>query len=230
MSDSAPRPSRLYLLRHALVAEKHRDRFNGRTEAVIDPREGRAQTEAMAVYLDGTKPAAIYTSPLKRCLQSAEPLERRFGLKSRVEPGLREMDFGVFDGLSFDQIRQGYPEEMKAWYADLADYRLPQAETMAEVQERAWRAVEGIVNAHPAEAVAVVAHGAVNRLILARILGLDINQVLTLAQDYACLNILDFYTEPTVVRGVTFLPKRVVIKGVNIRPGEHLPLEVWDRT
>jgi len=211
------RRTRILLIRHGVVAPEARDRFNGRTEAPLDP-EGQAQLHRVADYLSADPPTAIYSSPLQRCRDSAAVLGRAFGLEVRIEPDLREMDFGELDGLNYAEAHQRFPGESRAWYHDLAGYRLPGAETMSEVQERAWAALEAVVAGHPGTTVAVQAHGAVNRLILARVLDLAIDQILTLAQDYGCLNILDFWTD------------RVIIKGLNFQPGPCLPPRPFDGT
>ncbi len=208
-SDETDR-TRIYLIRHGIVVPEERDRFNGRTDAALDP-EGLVQLGRVAEYLKSVPPQQIYSSPLQRCRDSASVLERTFGVGIRIEEGLREMDFGEAEGLLFAEAKERFSEETAKWYADLADYRLPGAETMRQVQDRAWAALQRIVAAHPGETLAVQAHGGVNRLILAQVLGLPINRILNLAQDYACLNILDFW------------PDRVIVKGLNIQVAETLP-------
>jgi broad specificity phosphatase PhoE len=89
---------------------------------------------------------------------------------------------------------------------------------MTEVQARAWPALKGIVAAHPGQALAVVAHGAVNRVILARILNVPLQSVLYLEQDYGCLNVLNFQ------------PDRIAIKGLNLRPGPYWTDQKFDQT
>jgi alpha-ribazole phosphatase/probable phosphoglycerate mutase len=128
------------------------------------------------------------------------------------------MDFGLLDGLSFGEARERFAAELQAWYADPAGVRLPGAEVMAEVQARTWAALARLAGAHPGADVAVVAHGAVNRVLLAQALGLDLKRVMSLAQDYGCLNILEFW------------PDRVIVKGVNFLPGPRLPAEPFDKT
>ena len=207
--------TRIYLIRHGVVAPESRDCFNGRTEAALDP-EGLAQIGRVAEYLKSAPPDHIYASPLQRCRDSAGVLSRAFGKEIEIEEGLREMDFGEADGMHFKEVRTRFAQETAAWYADLADYRLPGAETMSEVQQRAWGAVSRIVERRQGRTVAVQAHGGVNRLILARVLGVPVGKVLNLAQDYACLNILEFW------------PDRTIVKGLNIQVEETLPASPFD--
>ena len=202
--------TRIYLLRHGLVAPEERKKFNGVTDAALDP-EGLEQHRRAGEYLSQAGLAALYCSPLSRCRDSAGALGRVVGLRATVVEGIREMNFGVMEGLGFSEVRAKYPEQSKAFYDDLADYRVEGGETMAEVQDRACRALDGIAAAHPRAQAAVVAHGAVNRLILARALNLDIQNVMNLSQDYGCINIIDYY------------PDRTVVKAVNILPGQIMP-------
>ncbi len=217
MAETIP-PTRIFLIRHGVVAPESRNRFNGATDAPLDPVEGPAQIERVADYLAESSPVRLYSSPLARCLASARILGDKFDLEAIVEDDLREMHFGRLEGMSFQEVRKTYPQEMAAWFADLAAYRIDGGETMADVQDRAWPAIERIVEANSGRAAAVVAHGAVNRLILAKALGIEIQRVLNLSQDYGCLNVLDFF------------PDNVVIKGVNIQPGPRFPGEPLDQT
>ena len=207
--------TRVYLIRHGVVVPESRDRFNGRTEAALDP-EGRAQIDRVAAYLKSSPPRLVYSSPLRRCRESASVIAQAHGVEVRIEEGVREMDFGELDGLHFSRVRERFARETEAWYADLANHRLPGAETMSEVQERAWAALLGIVEENQGRVVAVQAHGAVNRLVLSRVMGLPIQRVMNLAQDYACLNILEFW------------PERVVVKGLNLQVEETLPASPFD--
>jgi len=210
------RPRRIFLLRHGVVAPNSRNRFNGLTDAPLDPYGG-VQIQRAADYLESSPPVALYASPLSRAMESAAVIGRSFGLEVQTRDELREMNFGVFDGLSFTEIEQQYPEEMASFYADLADYRIPEGETMSEVQRRVWPALNAIANAQqPGSSAAVVAHGAVNRLVLARALGMQLQGVIRLGQDFGCLNIIDFHDGFAAV------------KGVNIRPGPTLPVEDFD--
>jgi len=199
-------PTRVFLMRHGVVTLEHRNRFNGSTDSPLDA-EGEAQFRRLADYLAPVTLTALYASPLMRSRCSAENLGQAFGLEPKVVPDLREMCFGLLEGLSFGEVNERYPEELKKFFNDPGGYRVSRAETMTEVQDRAWSALERIVAAHPDQSVAVVAHGAVNRTIMTRVLDTPLQAAFNLDQDYACLNVLDFY------------PDRVVLKGLNLMPG-----------
>lgn len=209
--------TRIYLIRHGAVLPEARDRFNGLTDAGLDP-EGAAQIARVADYLATAPPTKIFSSPLSRCQDSAAVIAQKYNLEVQVIEELHEMSFGKLEGLSFTESREKYGPEMAAWYQDFANYRFPEAETMTEVQNRVWPVLERIAADNPGTEVAVQAHGAVNRLTICKALGLDLAKVLQLSQDYGCLNILEFW------------PDRVIVKGINIQPGPTLPQEPFDRS
>lgn len=214
-----PNPTRIFLLRHGAVVPEARDHFNGVTDVDLDPIIGPTQIGRVADYLAEVKLEALYSSPLKRCRATAAVLAEKFGLTNTVVQNLHEMNFGLLEGLGFSQVREQHPEQMAGWFRDLANYRMEGGESMSQVQDRAWEALNGLVEAHPEQHIAVAAHGAVNRLVLARALKMDIQNVLKIAQDYGCLNILDFFPDG-----------EVVIKGVNIQPGQDWPGNGLDHT
>jgi broad specificity phosphatase PhoE len=99
---------------------------------------------------------------------------------------------GQWEGLTGDDIRRRDPAAFDRWMADVAGYRFPDGEDLAQLAARAWPAFEAIVAAHPGGAVAVVAHGGTNRVILCRALGLSPARLLALGQDYAALSVLEW--------------------------------------
>lgn len=212
-----PLPTRVFLMRHGVVTLEHRNRFNGSTDSPLEA-EGEAQFRRLADYLAPVTLTALYSSPLMRTRCSAENLGQAFGLEPKIVPDLREMSFGLLEGLSFGEVNERYPEELKSFFNDPGGYRVSHAETMAEVQDRAWSALKKIVAAHPDQSVAVVAHGAVNRTILTRVLDVPLQFAFNMSQEYGCLNVLDFY------------PDRVILKGLNIKPEPQWSEHAFDQT
>ncbi|WP_228819117.1 histidine phosphatase family protein [Nocardia transvalensis] len=110
-------PTTLLLLRHgetALTPEKRLSGSGGSDPALSDT--GRRQADAAAEMLAarGTVQAVV-SSPLRRCRETAAAAARRLGLEVRVDDGLREADFGVWEGLTFAEVRERYPDELAAW-------------------------------------------------------------------------------------------------------------------
>ncbi|MYV97554.1 hypothetical protein GT354_04540 [Streptomyces sp. SID3343] len=117
-STAAPgTPTTLLLLRHGETALTPHKRFSG--SGGSDPSlsaAGRRQAEATAAMLAarGTVQAVV-ASPLRRCRETAEAVAARLGLDVRIDEGLREADFGAWDGLTSAEVRQRYPDELAAW-------------------------------------------------------------------------------------------------------------------
>jgi probable phosphoglycerate mutase len=157
----------LILIRHALPIRRVV------SEGAADPElsaDGLVQSQHLAAYLGDEPIHAIYTSPLKRAIQTAAPLAERLGLTATIVDGVAE-----YDRLSSTYIPV---EELKAtndprWQQMLADTWDDRDETRTEFADRVQSAMESIVIDHPGQNVAVVCHGGVINAFLARVLGMQ---------------------------------------------------------
>lgn len=163
---------RLLLVRHGLTTANREDRWIGRSDPPLS-EEGLTQAEALATRLAGEGLTAIYSSPQLRARQTAELIAQACGLEVWIEPGLREMDFGCWEGLTQAEIEARYPGQMRAWWADLTAESAPHGgETLAQVAKRAKAAYNKIVARHgEGETVLIVAHGGVLQTLLCQVLG-----------------------------------------------------------
>ena len=143
----------------------------GRMEGVGLSDEGAAQARAIAPLIG--RADALYTSPIQRTRETAEPLAAALGVKPQVDADLQEIDFGAWTGRRFDQL-SGDPL-WDAWNARRSLTRPPGGETMGEVQMRAARAVERVRAASPEGVVALVTHGDVIKGLLCLWLGIDLD-------------------------------------------------------
>ena len=107
---------------------------------------GRAQARAVAEALKPDLPFAMYTSPVRRALETAGIVSELLDVPAAALPKMRELEVGELDGLTDDEMRERYPEYMKNWSKDPATARPPGGETVQEVQERAWAAMNGSVS------------------------------------------------------------------------------------
>lgn len=163
---------RLLLVRHGLTNANQEDRYIGRMDPPLST-EGLAQAEALAARLTREEVTAIYSSPQLRARQTAEIITRACGLKVLIEPALREMDFGCWEGLTHAEITARYPEQMRAWWNDPAAEPAPHGgESLAQVARRAREAYNKIMCRHgEGEAVLIVSHGGVLQALLCEALG-----------------------------------------------------------
>lgn len=192
-------PTRLYLIRHGQVADGHTHRYHGSNDIALSP-EGEQQLARLARQLQSTPLAAVYTSNLRRSRDGAARLCEGRGLEPQPIPEFREIHFGIWEGLTFGEIAEQYPEELASRLQDLANFRIPGGESLQDVRDRAVPRLRELVAAHPGQSLALVAHAGVNRIILCEALSLPLEHLFRLDQNYGCLNIIDYFPDFTVVR------------------------------
>ena len=147
-----------------------------------------------------SKLSAIYCSPLSRALKSAEIIAEPHGLKPIVIEDLRERSFGIWEGMTFTEIKENYPKEFEAWAGNPLRYSPVDGESTVEVRERAVKAVDSLLSNHNSEHIAIVAHGGVNRIILCHIMGIPLENIFRIEQDFAAVNIIEFWEKYPVVK------------------------------
>ena len=151
---------RLRLIRHAESKGNFEHRLQGRREFPLTAK-GIQQAEALASRLAPEPLTTIYSSPIGRALQTAETIAAKAGLNVTIEPGIQEYDFGqAVSGLTWDEIRQRYPEIIEAFRKDDSEFpRYPGEEGRAAFQGRVRSAYREITARHNGDdSVAVVTH------------------------------------------------------------------------
>jgi broad specificity phosphatase PhoE len=161
----------VWLARHGETGWAAEDRYNGRADTALSDR-GRLQARRLALRLSCEPIAAVYCSSLQRCVDTASIVAERRGLVPQPLPELVEVDYGAWDGMLRTEIVAQYPELYAAWTADPASVLPPGGESGYSVLARALPALYRIVAAHAGQSVLVVAHKAVNRLLLCDLLSM----------------------------------------------------------
>ena len=192
-------PTRLYLVRHGQVADGHTHLYHGNNDIGLSPL-GVQQFEGLAAQLEAVPLAGVYASDLCRARTGAEIISRGRELAPEIVPEFREIHFGVWEGLSFAEIAERYPAELQARFRDLANFRIPEGESLGDVRARALPRLNELISRHHEQAFVVVAHAGVNRVILSEALGLPPDNLFRLDQAYGCLNIIDYFPDMAVVR------------------------------
>jgi broad specificity phosphatase PhoE len=185
---------RLILVRHGETDHNKSGTTLGRFDAPLNER-GLAQARAVATSFR-RPPDAIVASPLQRALYTAELIGAETGAPISVEQQLIEMDVGEMEHLSLTQLRERYPEFLRAWSsagAAAADARMPGGEALAEVQERAWSAVQRLHEAHRYGEVVAVTHNFVILTIVCRAIGLPLGDFRRLRQALAAKTVIEFH-------------------------------------
>ena len=192
--------TRIFLWRHPEVQGVSDGRLWGHTDVGLT-RQGRAQVKSVAKRMSREKLTAIYSSDLVRTRLVAEAVARKQSPRRKVEPlpALRELNLGIWEGMTYREISERYPVELQARQDDLAGFRIQGGESLADMAERVVPAFMEIVAANLGGMVCVVAHAGVNRIILTRLLGAPLDRIFRLEQQYACLNLIDIYEDGTPV-------------------------------
>ncbi len=192
-------PTRLYLVRHGQVAEGHTNRYHGHNDIGLSP-QGVKQFEDLAAQLAAIPLQGVYSSDLTRTIKGAEIISRGRGLAPQVVPEFREVNFGAWEGLTFGEILEQYPSQLEARLRDLPSFRIPGGESLEDLEARALPRLRELLGRHRDAAFLIVAHAGINRVILCEALGLPLNHLFRLEQNYGCLNIIDYFPDLAVVR------------------------------
>ena len=165
---------KFYLLRHGETEWNKLGKFQGLTDVSLNER-GFAQARDSARAALGWEPSALYASSLTRTVQVAEEIRKITGISVVANPGLRELSLGDLEGVTGAEMRAGWPEVYQAWRNNPADVVMPNGESLAQLQERAWRVILEIEQAHADdEDVVVVSHNFTIRTIICAILDIPL--------------------------------------------------------
>ncbi|MDD5432092.1 MAG: histidine phosphatase family protein [Candidatus Omnitrophica bacterium] len=148
--------TKIVLIRHGVTRWNKEKRYCGCMDIGLS-KEGKAQAEKLKKHLSGNKFHKIYSSDRKRALQTAKIIFK--GLKLIQVKGLREMSFGVMEGLRHDDILKKYPKEYSRWLENPFKYNIPKAEALVDFKKRVNCAIRKIVDSNRGKTVAVVCHG-----------------------------------------------------------------------
>jgi alpha-ribazole phosphatase/probable phosphoglycerate mutase len=186
--------TRLFLIRHGQVEGFESKRYNGQKNVPLTAH-GRRQLDLVAERLAGVRLDAVWSSDLDRCRYGAERLAVPRGLPVTFSERLRELHAGDWEGLSWEDLQHLYPTEWQARLADIATYQIPGGESFHGAARRVLPELGRLLDSNPGRNVALVAHGGVNRIILLDALGAPLDKVFSLEQDYACINVIDYFAD-----------------------------------
>jgi probable phosphoglycerate mutase len=184
----------IYLLRHGETDLTGERRFVGQVDPPLN-ETGLEQARFWLRELVNEEFERIFCSDLIRSHRTAEIIAGDGPEKITVVPQLREIDLGAWDGLLMAAVQERFAREWKRRGEDLAGYRPPGGESFADLQGRVVPLFDELV-ANTSGNVLVAGHAGVHRVILCHILGLPLNNLFRLAQDYGHLSIVDYSREP----------------------------------
>jgi broad specificity phosphatase PhoE len=175
----------LWLVRHGQTDWNLQGRYQGQADPPLN-QTGLAQAERAAELLAGRPYAALYSSDLQRAHVTAAAIGRRLGMTVRIDPRLREINQGDWEGLLVTEIQARYPVEWEVRQRDRLIFRAPGGgESVQDVADRIWPAVDELALRHPTQSLILVSHGLALATILCRVQGLPLSQARDLIPDNA---------------------------------------------
>jgi len=188
---------RVYLIRHGETANAGQICFNGHFDVDLSPG-GLEQFRLISASLKNHPIHSIYSSDLIRTRTCAEIVAGPHGLIPIAHPEFRELCFGEWEGLSVQEVNEKYPNELESRLKNIETFSVKGGENFHQLKDRVIPKFEEIVARHPHDAIVLLVHGGVNRVILGHLLGIPINNIFRIQQEYGAINVIQFYQDSVV--------------------------------
>jgi broad specificity phosphatase PhoE len=203
-------PSRLLVVRHAEVERNYHKIFGGRIDMGLSPR-GQKQARLLAKFLRTRKIDAIYTSPMKRVQQTLAPFLKNDAPPPTTLPGLREVDFGDWTGLNWEQVCERFNLLTHEWLDHIERGIAPNGESGPAFRARVEPCLREIIARHPGENAAIFCHGGVARMILAILLDIPLPKTNAFEIEYASVTQIALHPRHAEIELLNFTPWRDLV-------------------
>jgi broad specificity phosphatase PhoE len=190
--------TKLFLIRHGETLANIEQRYQGQGDSPLSEL-GIDEAKDLAKALKSEGFAAVYSSTLIRSNETAKIIAEPHGSKVEKFPGMKERFYGVWEGLTFTEIKDRYPKIYGSWLENPDRTKIPKAEPLKDLQKRGVAAIEKLIKKHKGRTICVVGHGGINRTILFHYMKLDLNNFWRIKQDNCCINIIEFGKAPSVL-------------------------------
>lgn len=160
---------RIFLVRHGETDWNREGRFQGKMDIPLNSL-GRDQAAAAAKALESADIDIVVSSPLSRAAETALSTASFAGLRVEVDEDLKEIDHGLWEGHTAEEVEKLWPGMLGTWHSHPEKVIMPEGESLEDVQNRAWAALEDLFPA-PGERIALFSHDAVIKVLLCRVLG-----------------------------------------------------------
>lgn len=191
--------TRLYLARHGETTTSSEFRYVGHMDVDIT-ENGVEQMKNLRDRLMNEDINALFCSDLLRSRKGAQIIGSIHDIDPIAHPDFREINLGIWEGLTREEIVERYPEDYNNRLQDLAYTGIQDGESFKDLQVRVMKKLTLILDEWKGKNIVLLAHGGVNRVILFDALHLDLQLLPRIDQDYGCLNIIDYYEEGPVVK------------------------------
>ncbi|HEY4711699.1 MAG TPA: histidine phosphatase family protein [Dehalococcoidia bacterium] len=190
---------KLILVRHGETHWNKERRIQGGDSDIELNDNGLEQVRKLAVFLGNEPITAIVSSPLQRAIATAEVIASHHRLPVEIVQGLRELKVGDLEGISVSNLSTTFSQFLLQWWQDGKAIKLPNGESLAELQQRAWEVIEGLLERHKTDpehnegtTVVVVSHYFVTLAIILKALNLPLDCFIKFKVDLGGVSILEF--------------------------------------
>lgn len=205
-----PAATRLLLIRHAEVEISYQKKFGGWIDMNLSPN-GKRQAKVLAGYLKHKTIDAIYASPMKRVQQTLAPTLKLNGHSQTILDGLREINFGNWTGLGWQEVEKKFKFKSHEWLEQIHHHGVPNGESGIIFRKRVEPCVREILKRHPGQNVAIFCHGGVIRMILAILLKLPLPKTNQFDIEYAGITQVALHPHMVEVELLNFTPWRDLV-------------------
>ena len=182
--------AKLILARHGETVWNVDKVFRGRADVNLD-EVGIKQAELLGKYLSNWELEAIYSSPVKRALDTANIVARYQKVAVRIAEGLTDIDFGEWQSLAEQEVRRLYPDLLNEWHNSPERVKMPGGESLENVRRRAVDVVTSVLSRHQGN-VLLVSHRVVIKVLICYLLGLDNSHFWNISQDVGGITIFNY--------------------------------------
>jgi len=180
------------LVRHGETAWNQERRIQGGSSDTDLSEVGKEQAARLGLELKDTEISAIYSSPLKRALDTAQAIASYHNLTVQIETDLREMEVGELEGVSIADMGTSFGQFLLNWRQGLGTAKLPGGESVAELADRVWATVQSIKNKHDHGNVVVVSHFFTCVATICKAMGWPLTTIERLRVQTGSISIIDF--------------------------------------
>jgi len=206
----------IFLIRHAQSKGNELNIVQGKTDIGLSDL-GKEQAEKLSGYFNSEDLNAIYSSNLARAIHTAEPTAKKLGLEIKTDPDLQEADFGIWEGLTYDGVREQYPNEHSAWFADY-HVRPKWFESFESHFKRIKNGIEKILKIHGMdEKIAVFTHGGSIKTQLGYFNNLSGKELAKFATINCSLTLIRFNPSQQYEKGKLIYYNKIVIDPITSR-------------
>jgi alpha-ribazole phosphatase len=189
----------LYLVRHGATELNEKQVYQGWTDAALS-ETGRWQCELVRQKLRGVNFDVVLCSPLERAVSSAELISGLTRERIRICEALKEINFGIWEGLSYQEVERQYPQKWQAWCNDWQGCELPRGESFTVFYQRVKSGWEELQSLYHDKTLLIVSHAGPLRVIAGILLHLQPEDFWRLSFEFGCYSRFEFVRKTSVLK------------------------------